>query len=41
VSPTVTKKTMPPAMSTEYKTNIVRTMRVEFVSKHVDPAQSA
>jgi len=25
VSPTVTKKTMPPKMSAEYKTNIVRT----------------
>ena len=39
VSPTVTKKTMPPTISTEYRRNIVRTMRVEFLSKRVCPAQ--
>jgi hypothetical protein len=33
------KKTMPPTISTEYRTNIVRTMSVEFVSKHVCPAR--
>jgi hypothetical protein len=37
VSPTVTKKTTPPTISSEYRTNIVRTP-VEFVPKHVCPA---
>jgi hypothetical protein len=29
---------MPPTISSEYMTNIVRTMPVEFASKHVCPA---
>jgi len=40
VSPTVTKKTMPPTISTEYRKNIVRTMRVEFLSKDACPARA-
>jgi hypothetical protein len=36
--PTATKKTMPPTISSVYRTNIVRTVLVEFVSKHVCPA---
>jgi hypothetical protein len=38
VNPTVTKNTMPPTIRSVYRTNIVRTMPVEFVSKHVSPA---
>ena len=34
----MTKKMTPPTISSEYRTNIVRTMAVEFVSKHVCPA---
>ena len=30
VSPTVTKRTMPPTISIKYRTNIVRMMWVEF-----------
>jgi hypothetical protein len=40
VIPTVTKKTTPPTISSEYRTNIVRTMPVEFGSKPVCPARA-
>jgi hypothetical protein len=30
---------MPPTISTEYRKNIVRTMRVEFLSNGADPAR--
>ena len=39
MSPTATKKTMPPTISSVYRTNIVRTMPVEFGSKHDCPAE--
>jgi hypothetical protein len=38
VSPTATKKKMPPTISSVYRTNIVRTVLVEFVSKYDCPA---
>ncbi len=31
---------MPPTISSEYRTNIVRTMPVEFASKHNCPAEA-
>jgi hypothetical protein len=34
----MTKTTMPPTISSVYRTNIVRTMPVKFVSKRVCPA---
>lgn len=34
----MTKTTMPPTISSVYRTNIVRTMPGEFVSRHVFPA---
>jgi hypothetical protein len=34
----MTNRTMPPAISSVYRANIVRTVLLEFVSKHVCPA---